>query len=84
MQESKLPLAEFGDLYNSLYLYRRKIEADIRTIIKADSQAGLTSVNLVNHANSQTLLELTQKLRKVSIITSRVISLNKGYKRSAL
>ncbi len=83
MQESKLQLAEFGYLYNSLYTYRRKIEADIRTIIKADTQASLTSPNAANTDNTQILQELTQKLRKISIITSRIISLNKGYKRSA-
>ena len=84
MQELKLQLAEFGYLYNSLYTYRRKIEADIRNIIKADTQASLDSTNLPKNNNAQTLLELTQKLRKISIITSRVISLNKGYRRSTL
>ncbi len=83
MEETKLQLTEFGYLYNSLYTYRRKIEADIRTIIKADTQASLVSPDAVNNNNAQALLELTQKLRKISIITSRVISLNKGYKRSA-
>ncbi|RDC61577.1 hypothetical protein [Adhaeribacter pallidiroseus] len=84
MQESRLPLAEFGYLYNSLYTYRRKIEADIRTIIKADTQAHLDLPNSPKNDNAQSLLELTQKLRKISIIISRVISLNKGYRRSAL
>ncbi len=83
MKESKLQLTEFGYLYNSLYTYRRKIEADIRTIIKADDQANLASSKSENNNNAQALLELTQKLRKISIITSRVISLNKGYRRSA-
>ena len=83
MQELKLQLTEFGYLYNSLYTYRRKIEADIRTIIKADTQASLAMSEAESNDNSQALLELTQKLRKISIITSRVISLNKGYRRSA-
>ena len=83
MQGSKLLLTEFGYLYNSLYAYRRKIEADIRNIIKADTQAASrSSANPTDANHAQTLLELTQKLRKVNIITSRVISLNKGYKRS--
>lgn len=81
MQGSKMQLAEFGYLYNSLYLYRRKIEADIRNIIKADDCP--VSINCAVTDNAQTLRELTQKLRKISIITSRVISLNKGYKREA-
>ncbi|PSR53982.1 hypothetical protein AHMF7605_10855 [Adhaeribacter arboris] len=79
IQESRLQLKEFGYLYYSLYTYRRKIEANIRNIIKTDVQAGLTS-KTPPESYSQTLDELTQKLRKINIITSKVISLNKGYR----
>jgi hypothetical protein len=75
MQLSKLQQAEYGYLYYSLYTYRRKVEADIRNVIKADA-------SLPAPANkSQVLNDLTQKLRNISDITSRVISLNKGYKK---
>ncbi len=80
VQESRQQLKEFGYLYYSLYTYRRKIEADIRNIIKTDIQIDLMSKgSSENYA--QTLNELTQKLRTINIITSKVISLNKGYKR---
>ncbi len=79
IQESRIQLKEFGYLYYSLYTYRRKIEADIKNIIKTDAYGELISKK-PSGSYSQTLNELTQKLRKISIITSKVISLNKGYK----
>jgi len=77
MQLSKLQQAEFGYLYYSLYTYRRKIEADIRNLIKADASLPASASDA---DKTRVLNELTQKLRKISDITSRVISLNKGYK----
>ncbi len=80
MWESKLQLAEFKYLYYSLYTYRRKVEADIRIIIK--SEAPLESISDIKQINkSKTLYELTQKLRNISVIISNVISLNKGYRK---
>jgi hypothetical protein len=79
MQLSKLQQAEFGYLYYSLYAYRRKIEADIRNIIKADASSS-ASTSASKADKSRVLRELTQKLRNISDSTSRVISLNKGYK----
>ncbi|QNF33485.1 hypothetical protein HUW51_12415 [Adhaeribacter swui] len=81
MREAMWQLTEFGYLYNSLYAYRRKVEADIKSKIKADSLASLSTADSATQQHDQTLQELTQKLQKISIITSRVISLNKGYRR---
>ena len=77
MQLSKLQQAEFGYLYYSLYAYRRKIEADIRNVIKTGASLPASASAA---EKSKILDELTQKLRNISDITSRVISLNKGYK----
>lgn len=81
MKESKLQLAEFGYLYYSLYSYRRKVEADIKNIIKTDTEINKVA-DLSEVDSSKQLYLLTQKLRTISLITSKVIMLNKGYKRA--
>lgn len=81
MIESKIQLSEFGYLYYSLYAYRRKIESDIKNIIKIDSEATRTGM-LTDQESSKNLYNLTKKLQTISFITSKVITLNKGYRRS--
>ncbi len=70
---------EVGYLYYSLYSYRRKIEADIKKIIRSK-----TENNPGQEAGSQDtnekLYQLTHKLRNISLIISKLISLNKVYK----
>jgi len=70
---------EVGYLYYSLYSYRRKIEADIKKVIRAKNE------NLLGQAadlqdSSEKLYKLTHKLRNISLIISKLISLNKVYK----
>jgi hypothetical protein len=80
MQGTDLKELELGYLYYSLYSYRRKIEGEIKKIIRADSQPGACRDRKVNKNHSESLYALTQKLRKVSLIISKLISLNKVYK----
>lgn len=80
MQGTDLKELELGYLYYSLYSYRRKIEGDIKKIIRDGSQprAAWDKKNGNNHA--ETLFYLTHKLRNISMIISKLISLNKVYK----
>lgn len=80
MQGTDLKEMELGYLYYSLDSYRRKIEGDIKKIIRADSQPGVSSSRQVNKNHAESLCNLTQKLRNVSLIISKLISLNKVYK----
>lgn len=80
MRGKDLKELELGYLYYSLYSYRRKIEGDIKKIIRADSQLGASRERKVNKDHAKSLCTLTQKLRNVSLIISKLISLNKIYK----
>ncbi|MGV3587700.1 MAG: hypothetical protein ACO1OF_11900 [Adhaeribacter sp.] len=65
---------EVGYLYYSLYSYRRKIEADIKKVIRAKNE------NVAGQAadlqdSSEKLYQLTHKLRNISMIISKLISL---------
>jgi len=77
MQGTDLKELELGYLYYSLYSYRRKIEADIKRIIRADSRPEARWEKKADKAQAETLFTLTQKLRNISLIISKLISLNK-------
>jgi hypothetical protein len=79
-QGTDLKEMELGYLYYSLYSYRRKIEGDIKKIIRADSQPGSSRDRKADNKHAESLCTLTQKLRNISLIISRLISLNKVYK----
>jgi hypothetical protein len=79
-QGTDLKEMELGYLYYSLYSYRRKIEGDIKKIIRADSRPGASWDKKVDKKHAESLCTLTQKLRNISLIISRLISLNKVYK----
>jgi len=81
MRGKDLKEMEVGYLYYSLYSYRRKVEGDIKKIIQADTRS--RQADLPHQAPavpSPALYELTQKLRNISLIISKLISLNKVYK----
>lgn len=80
MQGTDLKELELGYLYYSLYSYRRKIEADIKKIIRADSMPQARWEQRPDNGQAETLFTLTQKLRNISLIISKLISLNKVYK----
>ena len=81
MQGTDLKEMEVGYLYYSLYSYRRKVESDIKRIIQADTQMGQSALQRSSHhVASPVLYELTLKLRNISLIISKLISLNKVYK----
>ena len=80
MQGTDLKELELGYLYYSLYSYRRKIEADIKKIIRADSQPKGNWDRKPDSGHTEMLFTLTQKLRNISLIISKLISLNKVYK----
>lgn len=80
MQGTDLKELELGYLYYSLYSYRRKIEADIKKIIRADSVPQVRWEQRPDKGQAETLFTLTQKLRNISLIISKLISLNKVYK----
>ncbi len=79
MQGTDLKEMELGYLYYSLYSYRRKIEGEIKQIIQLDNELNYSAQ--AKPANqSEKLYQLTQKLRNISLIISKLISLNKVYK----
>lgn len=80
MQGTDLKEMELGYLYYSLYSYRRKIEGDIKRIIRAGSQTGVSRNRKADNNHNESLYNLTQKLRKVSLIISNLISLKKANK----
>jgi hypothetical protein len=80
MQGTDLKEMELGYLYYSLYSYRRKIEGDIKKIIRDNSQPGTSRYGKADKNHTELLYTLTQKLRNVSMIISKLISLNKVYK----
>jgi len=81
MQGTELKEMELGYLYYSLYSYRRKIEGEIKQIIRADKIAGQSGLSPNKQEDSAaTLYELTRKLRSISMIISKLITLNKVYK----
>ena len=81
MRGTDMKEMELGYLYYSLYSYRRKVEADIKKVIQAKNN-GEGSTNKVGDlpATDETLYHLTHKLRNISLIISKLISLNKVYK----
>ncbi len=79
-QGTDLKEMEMGYLYYSLYSYRRKIEGDIKKIIRANNRPGAPGDRKVDKKHSESLYTLTQKLRNISLIISKLISLNKVYK----
>jgi len=80
MESNDLKEMDMGYLYYSLYSYRRKVESDIRKIIQADTTMGQSAWQRQTSAASPVLYELTRKLRNISLIISKLISLNKIYK----
>ena len=81
MQGTEIKEMELGYLYYSLYSYRRKIEGEIKQIIRADKMAGKSGLSPNKQEDSAAALyELTQKLRNISLIISKLITLNKVYK----
>lgn len=74
---------EVSYLYYSLYSYRRKIEADIKKIIRAKNNQDELSGNASHpdEVSKEKLYCLTDKLRNISLIISKLISLNKVYKK---
>ncbi len=80
MRGTELKEMEMGYLYYSLYSYRRKIEGDIKRIIRSDSQMSNGTPRQANNKSKEALYNLTQKLRNISLIISKLISLNKVYK----
>ncbi len=79
MQGTDLKEMELGYLYYSLYSYRRKIEGEIKQIIQADNKLGSENEE-TRGKQAETLYQLTQKLRNISFIIAKLISLNKVYK----
>ncbi|PIQ22857.1 MAG: hypothetical protein COW65_00775 [Cytophagales bacterium CG18_big_fil_WC_8_21_14_2_50_42_9] len=79
MQGTDLKEMELGYLYYSLYAYRRKVESDIKKIIQADTASG-QPIRQRPASTSPALYEHTRKLRNISLIISKLISLNKVYK----
>lgn len=71
---------EMGCLYYSLYTYRRKIESDIKRIIRSDNVMQVSLQSNKNKATSESLCALTQKLRNISIIIAKLITLKRLYK----
>jgi hypothetical protein len=71
---------ELGYLYYSLYSYRRKIEGDIKKIIRSDNRATTSWESKEKDSHAAMLCTLTQKLRNISLTISKLISLNKVYK----
>jgi len=81
MRGKDLKEMEVGYLYYSLYSYRRKVEGDIKKIIQADTRSRQSDLpHQASAVPSPALYELTQKLRNISLIISKLISLNKVYK----
>jgi hypothetical protein len=80
MEGTDLKQLEVGYLYYSLYSYRRKIEGDIKRIIRSDNTRQGLGQKHQNQDSSMALYERTQKLRNISLIISKLISLNKVYK----
>jgi hypothetical protein len=80
MRGTDLKEMELGYLYYSLYSYRRKIEGDIKKIIRADSRPRTSWDKKADSNHAELLVTLTQKLRNISLIISKLISLNKVYK----
>jgi hypothetical protein len=80
MRGTDLKELELGYLYYSLYSYRRKIEGDIKKIIRADNRPQASRKEKYDSSHTESLLTLTQKLRNISMIISKLISLNKVYK----
>ena len=81
MQGTELKEMELGYLYYSLYSYRRKIESEIKQIIRAGKMADKSGLATNQQEDSSAALyELTQKLRSISLIISKLITLNKVYK----
>ncbi|WP_146894780.1 hypothetical protein [Adhaeribacter aerolatus] len=70
---------EVGYLYYSLYSYRRKIEADIKKLIRSKNEMPPGLAPDLQDSNEK-LYKLTNKLRNISMIISKLISLNKVYK----
>jgi hypothetical protein len=81
MRGSDMKEMEVGYLYYSLYSYRRKVEADIKKVIREKNDYEKSSNQQDNSDKSkETLYQLTHKLRNISLIISKLISLNKVYK----
>lgn len=81
MRGTDMKEMEVGYLYYSLYSYRRKVEGDIKKIIRAKNNYGKLAHPAAEAVNSnETLYRLTHKLRNISLIISKLISLNKVYK----
>lgn len=79
MRGTDMKEMEVGYLYYSLYSYRRKIEADIKKIIRAKNENAPGQKADIQDT-SERLYQLTHKLRNISLIISKLISLNKVYK----
>jgi hypothetical protein len=79
MQGTDLKELKMGYLYYSLYSYRRKIEGDIKKIIREGSQAQASFGMKGSNSHDALLFTLTQKLRNISLTISKLISLNKVY-----
>lgn len=82
MRGTDLKELELGYLYYSLYSYRRKIEGEIKKIIRSGSSLVVRKEQskVSKAGNSPDLYVQTQKLRNISLIISKLISLNKVYK----
>jgi hypothetical protein len=81
MRGSDMKEMEVGYLYYSLYSYRRKVEADIKKVIREKNNYEKSSNQQADSDKSkETLYQLTHKLRNISLIISKLISLNKVYK----
>jgi hypothetical protein len=81
MRGSDMKEMEVGYLYYSLYSYRRKVEADIKKVIREKNDYEKSSKQQDGSDKSkETLYQLTHKLRNISLIISKLISLNKVYK----
>jgi hypothetical protein len=81
MRGSDMKEMEVGYLYYSLYSYRRKVEADIKKVIREKNDYEKSSNQQADSDKSkETLYQLTHKLRNISLIISKLISLNKVYK----
>ena len=81
MRGTDMKEMEVGYLYYSLYSYRRKVEADIKKVIREKNDYEKSSNQQDNSDKSkETLYQLTHKLRNISLTISKLISLNKVYK----